>query len=62
MLNGYIAYYNGKEREIYANSMLDAVTAAKAYFKPAKSNAHMVHAVLCEKDGVPVTHSTAAFG
>jgi hypothetical protein len=55
-MNGYKAFFNGKELDVYANSLLEAKTKALAAFKPAKSKAHMVHVHLCEKAGETVTH------
>lgn len=55
---GYIAFYDGKKVEVYADSSIQARDLAKTHFKPAKSKAHMVHVVLAEKDGKPVIHST----
>lgn len=61
-LLGYKAFFNGREADIRATSLLDAKERAAAHFKPAKSKRHMVSVVLCERaDGSAVTHSTAAF-
>jgi len=51
---GYIAFYNGKELEVWADSALDAQLLAVKTFKPPKSKAHMVHVHLAQKDGKPV--------
>lgn len=59
---GYKAFYNGKEIEVYAESMVAAKEKAVAIFKAPKSKRHMVSVVLCEKDGKVVSHSTAEFG
>lgn len=61
-MNGYKAFFNGKEHDVYAETLLQAKEKAIEHFKPAKSKRHMVSVVLCEKDGQPVLHSTAAFG
>ena len=49
--NGYLAFFNGKEREIYANSLYEAKQEAIRQFKPKASQRHMVHVYLVEKDG-----------
>jgi hypothetical protein len=54
---GYVAFFNGKRHELYADSLFDAKTKAVEHFKPAKSKAHMVSVVLAEKDGKPVVHT-----
>lgn len=59
-LNGYLAFFNGKQIEVYAASSYAAQQKAIAHFKPAKSKAHLVTAYLCEKAGEPVVHSTAS--
>jgi hypothetical protein len=53
--NGYIAFYNGKQTEIYADSLYEAKQKAVAFFKPRKSQAHMVHVELAELGGHQVT-------
>ena len=66
-MHGYKAFFNGKEADVYADSLYGAKLKAIAHFKPRKSQAHMVSVVLCEKDvdpatgkGTQVTHSTAS--
>ncbi len=54
--NGYKAFYNGKELEIYADSLYGAKLKAIEQFKPSKSKIHMVHVHLCEKQGNEQTH------
>lgn len=61
-MNGYKAFYNGKEADIYAETLLEAKEKAVAKFKPPKSKRHMVSVVLCEKDGETILHSTASVG
>lgn len=61
-MNGYKAFYNGKEADIYADTLLQAKEKAIAHFKPAKSKRHMVHVHLCEKNGETILHSTASVG
>ena len=55
---GYKAFFNGKTTEIHANTLFQAKQKAVAFFKPPKSKQHLVHVVLCEKEGETVTHST----
>lgn len=59
-MNGYIAFYNGKQKEIYAASSYAAQQAAEKHFNTPKSKRHMISVVLAEKDGKHVMHSTAA--
>jgi hypothetical protein len=61
-MNGYKAFYGGKSIEIYATTSYEAWKLAVEKFKAPKKKAHMVTVVLCEKDGVTVTHSTTEFG
>ena len=61
-MNGYKAFYNGKVIELYAESLLAAKRKAVAEFKAPRKKEHMVSIVLCEKDGITVTHSTSEFG
>lgn len=56
-MNGYIALYRGKRCEVYANTSLEARDKAAAQFKARK--AYEVDVYLCERDGQPVTQSTA---
>lgn len=49
-MNGYKAFYNGKEKDIYAETSYEAQQKAIDHFKPPKSKKHMVHVGLCEKD------------
>jgi hypothetical protein len=56
---GYMAFYNGKKAEVWADTLSDAKERAVAYFKPAKSKRHMVSVVLCETNGEQVTHNPA---
>lgn len=55
-MNGYKAFYNGKETEIYTTSSYSAWMKAVEYFNPPRSKRHMVHVHLCEKDGEQITH------
>jgi hypothetical protein len=54
---GYIAFYNGQEAEVYADSSFQATERAKAHFKPPKSKRHLVHVVLAETNGKEVVHT-----
>ena len=54
---GYLALYNGKQAEVWADTMLAAKTLAVAYFKPPKSRTHLVSVHLCESNGGPVVHT-----
>jgi hypothetical protein len=58
--NGYMAFFNGKKAEVYADSSLQAQERAIAYFKPAKSKRHMVFVMIAESNGQQVTHSTTS--
>jgi len=58
-LNGYIAFYKGKQAEVYASTSYEAQTKAAASFKARKQYEVSVH--LAEKPlGTPVIHSTAS--
>jgi len=53
---GYIAFYKTNRHELYADSLYAVKLAALAHFKPAKSQAHMVHVALAEKNGETIVH------
>lgn len=57
-LNGYIAFYKGKQTEVYANTSYEAQQKAAAVFKAKK--AYDVTVVLAEHGGVQVTLSGAS--
>ena len=58
-MNGYIAFYAGKQTEVRAASLYAAKIAAVALFKPRRSQEHMVHVHLAERaDGSTVLQST----
>jgi hypothetical protein len=60
-MNGYLAFYNGRKHEVQADSLWTAKQAARLYFNPPRSKAHMISVVLCERaDGSTVTHSTGS--
>jgi hypothetical protein len=52
--NGYIAFYKGKQKEVYADTSLQAQQLAAKEFKAKKS--WEVTVVLAEKDGNQVEH------
>lgn len=56
-MNGYKAFYNGKETEIYAESLYAAKLKAVEHFKAPKKKAHMVSVVLCEVGDRQVVHT-----
>jgi hypothetical protein len=59
-LFGYVALFNGRRHELHAASAYAAQVAAIAYFKPAKSQRHLVSVHLAEDaDGNAVTHTPA---
>ena len=60
MENGYIAFYNGKQIEVYASSSYAAHCQAVKLLKVKKSQDHMVTVVLCEKDEEQVTHTAGS--
>lgn len=55
-MNGYIAFYRGRQLEVYADSSYQAQLKAAGQFKARKS--YEVTVVLAEKDGDQVTHPT----
>lgn len=55
-MNGYVFFYHSKRVEVEAETLYDAKVKALAHFKPKKSDQHMVHGMLAEKDGQPVVH------
>lgn len=58
-MNGYKGFFNGRTCDVYAPSLYAAKLKAIAYFKPRKSQEHMVSVMLCELSGEQVTHSPA---
>ena len=58
-MNGYIAFYRGKQIEVSAATSYEAQQKAAALLKVKKT--YDVTVVLAEKQGVQVTHSTAMF-
>lgn len=55
-MNGYLVFYADKKLEVHAETIYAAYQKGVDHFKPPKSKRHLVHAVLCEKDGIQVTH------
>ena len=56
-MNGYAAFYAGRQTEVRAASLYAAKLAAVAFFKPRRSQEHMVHVHLAERaDGSAVVH------
>lgn len=53
-MNGYIAFYKGKQLEVHANTSYEAQMLAAKTFKAKKS--YEVTVMLAEKDGKQVTH------
>ena len=57
-MNGYIAMYKGKQKEIYARNLGDAAEAAVEYLKVSKKDRGLLSVHLVEKaDGSEVTVS-----
>ena len=56
-MNGYKAFYKGRELDIYAATSYAAQIAAAAQFKAKK--AHEITIVLCELNGAQVIHNGA---
>jgi hypothetical protein len=54
-MNGYIAFYKGKQHEVHAATSYEAQKKAAEHFKARKS--YEVTVVLAEKDGQQVTHT-----
>ena len=53
---GFVAFYSGKQADVWADTLFQAKQLAVAFFKPPKSKTHMVSVVLAEKNGKQVTH------
>lgn len=56
-MNGYIAFFQRKQVELYAESLYDAKLQAIAHFKVPKSKQGLLAVVLAEVDNKPVVHS-----
>ena len=59
-MNGYIAFWRGKQIEVYATTSCEAQQKAAALLRANKT--YEVTVVLAEKHGAVVTHSTASLG
>ena len=53
-MNGYLAFYRGKQVEVQAATSYEAQQKAAQHFKAKKSYEVTVH--LCEKEGQQVVH------
>jgi c-di-GMP-binding flagellar brake protein YcgR len=60
IMNKYIAFYNGKQIEVEAETSYGAYKYAITQFKPPKSKQHMVHVHIVETEGKPVIHNTGS--
>jgi hypothetical protein len=49
-MNGYKAFFNGKEVDIYADTLFQAKERAKTLLKVPKSKIGLLAVGLCEKD------------
>ena len=58
-LNGYKAFFMGREYSFIANDLWDAKQKAITHFKVPKSKQGLLAVVLVEKDGKPVLQSGA---
>lgn len=56
-MNGYIAFYKGRQIEVMADTSYQAQQKAAQHFKARKS--HEVTVVLAEKNGQQVVHDGA---
>ena len=56
MKHGYIAIYRRMKHEVYADSLWQAQVKAEEFFRPSKSQRHMISVMLAEKDGKPIEH------
>lgn len=54
-MNGYIAFYRGKQIEVYAPTSYEAQQVAAKQLKAKKS--YEVTVMLAERDGEQVTHT-----
>lgn len=55
-LDGYIAFFRGKQKEIYASTLLEAKEKASVEFKCKGKQYYEVHVHLCELAGEQVVH------
>lgn len=65
-VNGYVAFWNGRQTEVYAETSLKARDKAVEEFqkrsRAKKVKPYEVTVILAEKDGEPVTHDPAILG
>lgn len=54
-MNGYKAFYKGRQTEVNADTSYEAQQKAAAFFKAKKS--YEITVVLCEKQGQQVVHT-----
>lgn len=59
-MNGYKAFYKGKELDVYATSSYEAQKLAAIQFKAKKT--YEITIVLCEKSGTQVSHNPSILG
>ena len=60
-MNGYIAMWNGKRIEVFADTSYNAQCEAEKEFQKnsrKKVKGYEITVVLCEKDGEQVVHNT----
>lgn len=50
-INEYLGYYQGKQLEVFASTLLEAKTKALIEFNPPKSKAHLVSVHLVKVGG-----------
>lgn len=55
-MNGYIALYNSKRIEVYANGSYEAQCKAAEILKVSNKNRHKISVMLAEKNEEQVTH------
>ena len=58
-MNGYIAFYKGKQVEVYAETSYQAQEKAAAMLKVKPAKSYDVTVVLAERNGKQVVHSGA---
>jgi len=56
-MNGYLAFYNGKQIEVLATSSYAAQTEAARVFKVSSKNQYKVTVALAEVNGEQITHT-----
>lgn len=58
--NGYIAFYNDKTVEVWADTSFDAQKEAQRKLKVSEKNRYKITVCLCEKEGEQVIHDTTS--